>query len=515
MLRRGRSFVLPVALAALLGAGIAPVAQAVPQVATASFPQQLAPRFENPDTQGRQDVSDVWVRIRNLLRVPDGWTGKVDRCEAGLTSQDFRDATLGVVNAVRELAGQSPVTENPTMSATAQEAAFMMKVNRTLSHFPPQSWDCWSQAGYEGATKSNLYLGRSGPDAILGYMVDPGSSNALVGHRRWILFGGATEVGIGNTDTSDALQVIGGRGTTSPQKWTAWPTEGWFPNQLWPQEVESWSGGWRSYAPARLSLSYPRADFSRAAVSMTRNGEPVDVALTPAKVGFGDNTISWDVYNATPDPHGNDVTYSVDVSNIVMPGGLTTSHKYSFTTYQARADERIPFEPIGRPEAALRKGKVTVSWIPAIYRGAGEEVTFEVVDQQGNTMCSTLRSRCRFDADFGRSTFKVRAGNTFGWSRFGDVSEVVSYGKRPTPPRGLKAKVKGNKVTVTWEVPKKTFGPIVEYRYWVGYGPVKKAKGRQAVFRLEPGWATNVYVIAVNKIGTSRATLLRVKNPLR
>ena len=80
----------------------------------------------------------------------------------------------------------------------AQAAALMMSVNGKLSHDPPSSWDCYSSDGKTGAGNSNLYLGVFGPDAISGYIYDPGSGNYPVGHRRWILYPQTKHMGTGD-----------------------------------------------------------------------------------------------------------------------------------------------------------------------------------------------------------------------------------------------------------------------------------------------------------------------------
>src|SRR5436305_6004134 len=58
----------------------------------------------------------------------------------------------------------------------------------------------------------------------------------------------------------------------------AWPPPGYFPYQL---------------STPRWSFSYPGADFSNAAVTMTRDRAPVPVALEPYTAGYGESTLVW------------------------------------------------------------------------------------------------------------------------------------------------------------------------------------------------------------------------------
>jgi hypothetical protein len=45
---------------------------------------------------------------------------------------------------------------------------------------------------------SNLYLGVFGPDAMLGYVHDPGGNNSAVGHRCWLLYPLIQQMGTGD-----------------------------------------------------------------------------------------------------------------------------------------------------------------------------------------------------------------------------------------------------------------------------------------------------------------------------
>jgi len=75
-----------------------------------------------------------------------------------------------------------------TYSTKDQAAALIFGAQGQISHDPPSNWACYSAAGDEAAGSSNIALGASGTSAIDLYMRDPGSNNAAVGHRRWILY---------------------------------------------------------------------------------------------------------------------------------------------------------------------------------------------------------------------------------------------------------------------------------------------------------------------------------------
>ena len=127
------------------------------------------------------------------------WNGNVATGEAGTLGAAYLAAIIARVNAYRWMAGlPGGVTLDPTESAEDQQAALMMAANDQLSHDPPSTWLDYTAAGADAAAHSDLDLGVSGVAAIDLYMIDPGSSNTFVGHRRWILYPPTQVMGIGD-----------------------------------------------------------------------------------------------------------------------------------------------------------------------------------------------------------------------------------------------------------------------------------------------------------------------------
>jgi hypothetical protein len=205
---------------------------------------------------------------------------------------------------------------NEEYSSKAQAAALMMSVNGSLSHDPPSSWDCYSDHGHEGAGSSNLYLGVYGPAAISGYIRDPGPGNFVVGHRRWILYPQTRYMGTGDIPpgdgqlSSNALWVFDLDNMWGPRPVTrdgfvTWPPPGYVPYQI---------------VYPRWSFSYPSADFGNVSVSMTRNGQPLNVTVRETRNGYGENTLVWepdDQFGLQPQA---DVSYQVTIDNLSLPG---------------------------------------------------------------------------------------------------------------------------------------------------------------------------------------------------
>ena len=230
---------------------------------------------------------DTWNRDRVVAahraeferEEPDpGFTGNVAECDAGATSQAFRDSVVQRVNWYRQMAGLDTVTERAEYSTAAQHAALMMSARGRLSHFPGSDWACYTQTGALGARSSNLGLGKSGIRGIDSYMQDSGANNVSVGHRRWILHPQLREVGTGNIPSpgANALYVVGVLGARpavrEPRGFVAWPPSGYVP-------AETVWGRW--------SFQLPGADFGSATVYVTDDYGPIPVEVIDRKSRFG------------------------------------------------------------------------------------------------------------------------------------------------------------------------------------------------------------------------------------
>jgi hypothetical protein len=287
-------------------------------VAAAGFSVDLANRrdvlaFHHSVYQASQDYA------ANLA-----WTGDISSGNAGTTAQAFKEDVRRRVNYYRALAGlPADIVFNTAKSAKCQKAALMMSANNSLNHYPPTSWIFYTAEGREAATFSNLALGYYGPAAVDGYMLDTGAGNQIVGHRRWLLYPGAREMATGDIPqsgvykSSNSLWVIGDFNPAPPAKFVAWPNEGYTPAPV---------------LPARWSLSYPGADFTTAAVSMSLNGTTVAVTVVSRNNnGYGDNTLVWEPASL-PGNVTADLPYVVNVTGIKGPG-VPTSKSYTVRVF--------------------------------------------------------------------------------------------------------------------------------------------------------------------------------------
>lgn len=161
------------------------------------------------DTSSESEVRAAYMREFGQKPPPLKWTGSVRGCDPGTTSKLSREATLSRVNWYRAMAGVVPgVVLDEQFNVMAQAAALTMFASGRLDHEPDSSFSCYSNAAYAGASRSNLFLGVNGAEAIDGYIEDEGSNNGSVGHRRWILLPELSVIGTGDTKGANALLVI-------------------------------------------------------------------------------------------------------------------------------------------------------------------------------------------------------------------------------------------------------------------------------------------------------------------
>jgi hypothetical protein len=273
------------------------------------------------DTANRNDVLSLYHRVyRASERFADthGWTGDVDQCLPGTSSNDLKEDTRRRVNYYRAMAGlDATISFDDQKSRKAQDAALIMSRQGGLSHNPNQDFPgnaCLSADGQDAASSSNLSLGNYGPNAVRGQMNDDGSNNGVVGHRRWILYSRAAEMGTGDIPdgpgrwASNSLWVIGNfAAAPSPAPEIAWPPAGFVPHDLAPNDSLSFP---------RWSYGYPGADFSQATVTMMQGETVIGLVHEAVQANVGDNTLAWRPSGIPGTPPAVDTTYTVTISGI-------------------------------------------------------------------------------------------------------------------------------------------------------------------------------------------------------
>jgi len=264
--------------------------------------------------------------------VPHAWSGDYESCDPGDTSRQYKAAVRLRINYFRAMAGvPADISLSPELNRMAQAAALIMGKNRDLSHFPPDTWQCYSADGATAAGNSNLSMGGSGPGAVTGQMADQGDNNAAVGHRRWILCPQSRTFGTGDVPgtpdyrflPANALWVVDSDHYYDPRpatrdEFVAWPPPGYVPSPV---------------VFPRWSFSYDDADFTEATVHMTANGADVTLTLEPLSSRICENTLVWvpDIDFATLDL-AQDRSFKVSVRDVWM-GGMKRSFDYTVTVF--------------------------------------------------------------------------------------------------------------------------------------------------------------------------------------
>lgn len=285
------------------------------------------------DTSSRNDVAAAYhayfISSEDYASI-HGYTGDVDNCVPGTLSDEFQEMTLRRVNYYRAQAGlPADIYFTAAKNAKAQKAATIMAHINDITHYPANDYpsdacvladQADGSEGIEAASKSNLSLGTFGPRSVDGQMTDDGSNNTVVGHRRWILYSRAQEMGNGATPPNgnypytlpehpaiDCLWVIGDFKAAPEAQAVPWPNEGYVPWTLAPNDGESYP---------RWSYSYPGADFSGASVSMNQGASSISLTQEPLANGYGDNTIVWRPTGIPDSSPINDTSYTITINGI-------------------------------------------------------------------------------------------------------------------------------------------------------------------------------------------------------
>lgn len=303
-----------------------------PSASAADAPPRPFERFTSPAAAAHWQLASFVRAIEAAADGEQAWNGSVSGCDAGSRSTAEKERIVGLVNLHRYAAGVPPLLgPHAPSDALAQEAALLMEANNALDHTPPTSWRCWSQAGADGASDSNIAIGYTSWQQVLAYMVDDGDNNEAVGHRQWLLEPTLERVGVGATTRGGAIRVIDvpTRASTGPRV-VAWPVAGASPSFL---------------VPTRWSVSFHSLDtkLKDATVHVTRNGQPVPIKLLAPTVGYGGfTTIVWemphDVLRAAATTGPDTTTFRVTVRAAVLDG-VTQDYSYDVEVVPDRFDD--------------------------------------------------------------------------------------------------------------------------------------------------------------------------------
>ena len=287
-------------------------------------PQIPGPGF---DTWDRAAVLDAHTAEFDRVEPDWGYTGDVDGCVAGTTSQAFRSSVVQRLNWYRAMAGLDTVDENTTYSEAAQRVALIYLANGSFEITADS--ECYSAQGSLDADRGSGSLGVAGVAEIDRNMSQTDTFN----YRATLLTLHLVEVGIGHARDPDRRYRVAHMlylGFADPwnaprpevrqqRGFVAWPPPGYVS----PGAVsEQWS------------FSLAGADFSAASVTVSDHFGPVRAAVVTTGSWYREQTIAWTVGEGAdlarrPGPTGADACYAVTVSGARINGASQDPYEYA------------------------------------------------------------------------------------------------------------------------------------------------------------------------------------------
>lgn len=262
------------------------------------------------------------------------WNGSIATCKPGNLPAEVLEKAGKRINFFRSVCRLPLVVMDNDSALYPQAAALMMMANKRLSHNPSTSWKCFSKAGAKGANASCLGLPnfKDFPeDAFInGFLKDWGEENAMVGHRRWVLYSKMKRFSYGATGGAEALYCIMNDLEDNPKapQYIAYPWSGYVPYNL---------------IYAKWSFALPEAanvSFKNTKVTITNaKGEKMKIKVYPFEE-FLDPTLVWymeDMYTPEDELYGvNKVkergfvgqTITVSLANVLV-NGVTKTYTYT------------------------------------------------------------------------------------------------------------------------------------------------------------------------------------------
>ncbi len=175
---------------------------------------------------------------------------------AGSLGQAAQEAALSRLNALRRIAGLSPVALNDEYTENAQHGAVLLAASNQFDHYPSRPSDMdddFFQKAYDGTSHSNLAAGTNSTvvTAVDQLMEDTDTANITkLGHRRWQLYPGLAEVGFGYAFSAQSTYrnyIVEAFDTKVDRNianrdfdFVAWPASGVFPCTLM-EGITAWS----------------------------------------------------------------------------------------------------------------------------------------------------------------------------------------------------------------------------------------------------------------------------------
>jgi len=234
------------------------------------------------------------------------WNGNELLCDAGKVPSGINDKVEQRINYFRRAAGVPDYVKLDTVkNAACQKAALIYQVNAGKMFTEPAiTWKCYYESAVDAAQLSARVFGQTTVFAVTSIMADQGDENISVGNRRWLLFPAARNMGHGSTNKVALIWTLddgGDKDTTDfMEDFVSWPPRDYCPTM---------------FAFPRWSFSL-YADLSKAKVSMSADGKPLEIVQEKQVNGYGMPTVVW----APSFEPVEGKTYTVTVQGVLIHG---------------------------------------------------------------------------------------------------------------------------------------------------------------------------------------------------
>lgn len=246
------------------------------------------------------------------------WKGNEKKCDEGSISSDVAKKALMRINYFRTLCGLHPVKFTDEFNKEAQKAAFIIYVNKRVSHDPDNSWKCYSEEARLAAGHCNLsatdFTYHPATSFVTGFIQDYGQSNDDVGHRRSILFSRAEAIGYGATPQTEAVRsptnkLNEGDSLLLP-KYFSYPPAGY-------NEIDLLFPRWSFSIPDVYKVA-----FKGSIVEMKdETGKAINLKVLP-RYNFYDPTLVWEITDRLKRDYYLNHSFTVNIKNVQVNGAV-------------------------------------------------------------------------------------------------------------------------------------------------------------------------------------------------
>lgn len=206
---------------------------------TISFiPKALAAEYMQSGSLDMNKLSESEI-TKSLEDAPLSFSGEIfvetpstsAPYKTGVVNKSLLQAATNRLNALRRIAGLSPVRLDLELSENAQYGAVLLAASE-FSHRPNKPSDMdnsFHKKGYDATASSNLHRERTLTSAVDSFMDDSDHTNIdRLGHRRWQLNPKMGKVGFGFADKFTTEKVFDTSAPDCNFDFVSWPASGKF-----------------------------------------------------------------------------------------------------------------------------------------------------------------------------------------------------------------------------------------------------------------------------------------------